>query len=470
MQNDDNSKRHFSLSLAEYYTVSLPKGWPVVVQKAMLHIISLSHFAMIHARGWAANSTNKRVRLQEQLEAAKSRIAQLKEEIRIKDQRMERIPAHRRPRYLPTERMQILELRAACSWSKAQTSRQFLVSENTIADWSKRLDDVDDSLLQFGEPVNKFPDFVRYVVQRLKTLNPTIGKKRIADLLCRAGLHLAISTIGRMINEPPNEPDDLTLQTEKLFEESVVEESDSVKPRIVTAKYPHHVWHIDLTLVPTACGFWASWLPNALEQCWPFCWWLAAIVDHFSRRVIGFAIFDKQPTSKDIQNFLNRANRKERRKPKYIISDKGPQFWSKDYKRWAESRTIKLRFGAIGQHGSIAVIERFFKTLKEEFLSSILIPLRLEYFQAEIRWTIEYYNSHRPHTFLNGRTPNEACYPSIPANIAPRFEPRKRWPAESKCASPQSPLIDEPWKKFKLHISYYEGRKHLPIIELKAVA
>ena len=184
----------------------------------------------------------------------------------------------------------------------------------------------------------------------------------------------------------------------------------------------------------------------------------------------GCRLCDLQQTADLERTFLNRAIRKERRKPQYIISDKGLQFWSNNYKRWAESRNIKLRFGAIGQHGSIAVIERFFKTLKEEFLRGILIPLRLEYFQAEIRWTIEYYNSHRPHTFLNGRTPNEACYPSLPSNIAPRFEPRKRWPAKSKCASPQSPLMDELGVKFKLHISYYEGRKHLPIIELKAVA
>ncbi len=58
---------------------------------------------------------------------------------------------------------------------------------------------------------------------------------------------------------------------------------------------------------------------------------------------------------------MNRAIRKELRKPKYIISDKGPQFWCDGYKKWAESGNIKLRFGAIGQHGSIAVIERFFK-------------------------------------------------------------------------------------------------------------
>jgi hypothetical protein len=55
----------------------------------------------------------------------------------------------------------------------------------------KRIDEKDtDALLQLREPVNKFPDFVRYIVQRLKSLSPSMGKVKIAETLCRAGLHL----------------------------------------------------------------------------------------------------------------------------------------------------------------------------------------------------------------------------------------------------------------------------------------
>ena len=42
--------------------------------------------------------------------------------------------------------------------------------------------------MQLREPVNKFPDFVRHVVQRLKALCPTMGKVKIAQTLARAGL------------------------------------------------------------------------------------------------------------------------------------------------------------------------------------------------------------------------------------------------------------------------------------------
>ena len=45
----------------------------------------------------------------------------------------------------------------------------------------KRLDeDGLHALVQVSQPVNRFPDFVGYVVQRLKTLCPTLGKALIA--------------------------------------------------------------------------------------------------------------------------------------------------------------------------------------------------------------------------------------------------------------------------------------------------
>jgi len=46
---------------------------------------------------------------------------------------MARIPAHNRPFYPPTERMAILELKAARAWNLAQAARAFLVDSETIA-------------------------------------------------------------------------------------------------------------------------------------------------------------------------------------------------------------------------------------------------------------------------------------------------------------------------------------------------
>src|SRR6059036_3076300 len=110
--------------------------------------------------------------------------------MRIKDVRMEQIPPQRRPHYPPVERLAILELRAARSWSLAQTAARFLLTPLTIASWTARLDEEGAAaLVRMPEPVNKFPDFVGYMVRRLKVLCPSMGEARIANVLCRAVLH-----------------------------------------------------------------------------------------------------------------------------------------------------------------------------------------------------------------------------------------------------------------------------------------
>ena len=128
--------------------------------------------------------------------------------------------------------------------------------------------------------------------------------------------------------------------------------------RVVTAQRPTHVWHVDLTIVPTQMGFWCCWLPFAVPQCWPWCWWLGLVLDHYSRRIMGVAIFGNAPASVEIQSLLGRAIHAAGTAPKYLISDKGPQFWpTRGYAKWCRAHGIKPRFGAIGRHGSIAIIE-----------------------------------------------------------------------------------------------------------------
>ena len=279
--------------------LSLPKHWPATIRSSMLHVISLAQFAAVYSRSWAADSVNHRVRLKAELERAQQQqIALLRAEVRIKDTRLARIPPRHRPRYPPSERMAILELRAARGWSLKQTARTFHLTSATISSWLKRLDEQGpQALVQLRCPVNRFPDFVGYVVRRLKVLCPSMGKVKIAETLARAGLHLGTTTVGRMLQGP-----------NKTFDKPSAQSCDeSATGRVVTAKRPNHVWHIDLTIVPTGAGLWCSWLPWALPQRWPFCHWVGVAIDHFSRRAMGVATFKQQPTSLAVRAFLGRS-------------------------------------------------------------------------------------------------------------------------------------------------------------------
>ncbi len=42
--------------------ISFPKSWPHNVKSAVLHVISLAHYAIVRARGWAEGSGGSRER------------------------------------------------------------------------------------------------------------------------------------------------------------------------------------------------------------------------------------------------------------------------------------------------------------------------------------------------------------------------------------------------------------------------
>jgi putative transposase len=380
----------------------------------------------------------------------------LKEELRLKDARMNRIPAQRRPHYLPTERLAILELRAARGWSQAQTADRLLVTPATIASWMGRLDEEGPAaLVRMHEPVNRFPDFVAYLVRRLKTLCPTMGKVRIAQVLARAGLHLGSTTVARMLATP-------------VRPEPVA--AAAVPKRTLRSTRPDQIWHIDLTTVPTACGFWVPWLPWALPQRWPFCWWVAVVVDHFSRRIMGFAVFTQNPTSLAVRQLLGRTIRDAGAAPAHLITDQGRQFTDRGFRRWCRRRGIRQRFGAVGKYGSISVVERLIRTMKVEALRRILVPLDRRAFRSEVGLFVHWHNTYRPHSTLAAATPDEIYLDYLPRARAPRFEPRRRWPRGSPCAGPPAPVRGRRGQRLALVVTHLAGRRHLPIVELKKAA
>ena len=68
--------------------IPLPKSWNKHVRSSLLHVISLAQFAVAYTPGWAANSTNPRLRQKSEIQRLTGIVALLREEIRFKDARM----------------------------------------------------------------------------------------------------------------------------------------------------------------------------------------------------------------------------------------------------------------------------------------------------------------------------------------------------------------------------------------------
>ena len=124
----------------------------------------------------------------------------------------------------------------------------------------------------------------------------------------------------------------------------------------------------------------------------------------------------------------------------------------------------------MGKHGSIAVVERFIRSVKEECTRRILVPMSQGRFRKELVLSIHWFNSHRPHQILLGRTPNEKYLDRLAASERWRWEPRPKWPESSGCAAPLADVKERPGTRLRLNVQFLEGRRHLPVVTLRKVA
>ena len=181
-------------------------------------------------------------------------------------------------------------------------------------------------------------------------------------------------------------------------------------------------------------------------------------------------MFAKRPTCREFCAFMGRTIGRTA-KPKYIICDRDGIFDCPTFRHWVKGKGIKPpRYGKAGEHGSIAVVERCILSLKTELVRHILVPLRREQFLRELVCYQEWFNEHRPHTTLGGRTPNEVYFKQRPANRRPRIESRRDWPRGSPCAEPWALAAGKPGDAFTLRVDFQKGRRHLPVVALKRAA
>ena len=137
------------------------------------------------------------------------------------------------------------------------------------------------------------------------------------------------------------------------------------------------------------------------------------------------------------------------RVPDCIITDKGGQFIGAGFKAWCKRKRVDHRFGALGEVGSIAVVERFILTLKNECTRRIFVPLNRRWFRNELLFFTDWYNVHRPHSTLKAMTPDEV-YSGQPTELQAHKIQRNR--------------------AVHLHVDFLHGRKHLPVVSLKRAA
>jgi len=109
---------------------------------------------------------------------------------------------------------------------------------------------------------------------------------------------------------------------------------------------------------------------------------------------------------------------------KHLISDQGSQLIAQEFQEGMEELGISTRFGAIGKSGSIALLERLWRSLKGELALRKFKPLMQRDLEERLRLGLHHHAHHRPHQGLRGATPAEIYYGEKPAHLSASSPPR----------------------------------------------
>ena len=157
-------------------------------------------------------------------------------------------------------------------------------------------------------------------------------------------------------------------------------------------------------------------------------------------------------------------------RPRYVITDNGGKFSCGAFEASSSRRRIRPRFGSVGKHGSIAVLERFMRSKKNQCCRRIMVPMRVAKLRAEVSLYLVCRNHHRPHQRLGGRTPDEEYFHWVPANERRRCEPRRNWPAGSVRAESWAKVTVRRAVKLDIRIGYLDSPQHLFVVAFQRAA
>lgn len=162
--------------------------------------------------------------------------------------------------------------------------------------------------------------------------------------------------------------------------------------RKFTADGPDRLWLTDITEHPTASGK----------------IYLAAVLDVWSRRVVGWSIADHLRTEL-VTDALQMAlwRRRPLEGQTILHSDHGTQFTSWAFGRRLRTAGLLASMGSIGDCYDNSLIESFFGTLQLELLDEQRWADKDELATAIFEWIEAWYNPKRRHSSIGQRSPIE---------------------------------------------------------------
>lgn len=223
---------------------------------------------------------------------------------------------------------------------------------------------------------------IRRMVTKLTEDGYVVGRKLVRRLMAEMGIHALYPKANL---------------SKRNFKESIV--PYLLRNKVVN--FSNQVWSIDITYIKMQHGH----------------MYLTAIIDWYSRMIVGWNLSDTLDTASVIQAVRDATEAYGI--PAYMNSDQGCQFTSRDYKDLLNGLCITQSMDGKSRWADNIMIERWFRSLKTEeiYVNEYASPKAL---RKAIAAYIQTYNTERPHEALENQTPNTVyarCFATTSADL-----------------------------------------------------
>ena len=212
----------------------------------------------------------------------------------------------------------------------------------------------------------------RQMARWLRRQDRRVGRKRVARLMRKMGL---VALYQRPNTSEPH-------PEHRIYPYLL---------RGVEIREPGHVWCVDITYIPMRRGF----------------LYLVAIMDWASRKVLSWRLSNTLDADFCVEALAEALDRFP--KPRIFNSDQGSQFTSLAFTQVLKDAGIRISMDGKGRWMDNVMIERLWRSLKYECVYLHAFETGTQARKGIGDW-IDYYNQRRPHSSLDGQTPDEAYW------------------------------------------------------------
>ena len=234
------------------------------------------------------------------------------------------------------------------------------------------------------------------LMKRIDALNlahPFMGSRMLRDMLNREGFEVGRRHVATLMQR---------MGIQALYRKpntSKKHPGHKVYPYLLRGlkiERANQVWATDITYIPMACG----WV------------YLCAIVDWASRKVLSHRVSISMDTAFCLEA-LEEAFAKYGQ-PEIFNTDQGSQFTSDAFTEALKARGVAISMDGKGAWRDNVFVERLWRSIKYE---EVYLHAYDSVAQAKagLARYISFYNTARPHSSLDKKTPDEFYFATLPA-------------------------------------------------------